>query len=572
MTDALNVLKTGVDSLSPWLQPDGELFDPVFLEPTQYGTAYYAYCNAVLAAQLGDSGADYLDRAWRGLNASLSYVLHPELPPRISSAVRETGETWGINHRDFFWPAILKTYLLFNRIAPAQAVHLESDLTAVRVEHSFAQRPPNNWSSVWLSGEWLRFRAGLSPYPQDQIDEWLGAFFQNHILLEQGFYMEPGLPNSYDLFTRYHLADMVLNGYNGRWKNEMKRLLETGLRRSLAVQLTDGSLASAYRSTGQTWTLGAQCAYFRMAAAYLKSSDPALSARAEQAAGRAFSAFRRYQRPNAPFSPVENLLPPTFRIGYELYTSDGHYSNMALAFLATAIQHGLSTTTPTDLALRAPGVYIEHDPVFRALAHNGAFSLHFNAAPAEHYDGFGIVDITFGPNRTLQMVSSVRATGSERFYNLGIALRERAGRSALHMLSQVQHDLTSPIETEPGTAGFRVNSRPRGSQSTYQLVAHIEQDRIHITESTPGLVGYKTLLIPYLRDGGTGLVTQVIFDLTSVRLVLGSENILISFNNPVEHFHDIAYGYENRRGLCGLFRVDFRDPVEMVQYSLSATR
>lgn len=569
MNEALLTLKQGVDSLAPWLQPDGEMFDPIFFEPTQYGTPYYAYCNAVLARELGAGGEVYRERAGRGLRAALNYVLHPELPPRVSSASRETGEAWGINHRDFFWPAILKTYRLLKALAPQDVAGLEESIAAVRVELSFAQRPPNNWAAVWLSGEWLRYYEGFSPYTREQIDAWLGAYFGNHVRLEQGLYMEPGLPNSYDLFTRYHLADILLNSYDGPWTHELERLLETGLRRSLAMQLSDGSLASAHRSTGQTWTLGVQCAYFRMAAGFFEDRDPDLAACAAQAAGRALSAMRRFQRPNGPFSPVENLLPPNYRVGYEVYTADGHYSSLALGFLATAVLRGLEDIGPDDLDPREPSTYIEHDPTFRAVAHHGPYSLHVTAAPAAHYDAFGIVDVSFGPGRYLQWASSVRATNTERFYNLGIAQRDHPGRAPLDIVGQMDHSLIVPIERGPGLAGLRLLTRPKGYPFTYELVAQVEADGIHISEALLGSHGYKTLLIPYLRDAGTGVTTRVIFEEQGLRLVLGKEEIRIAFAAPVEHILDLPHGYENRRGLCGLLRVDFYDPSEVVSYHLS---
>ncbi len=571
MHEALTILKRGVDSLAPWLQADGELFDPIMGEPTQYGTPYYAYCNAVLALHLGASGEVYRERALRGLNASLVYVLHPELPPRISSVERETGHAWGINHRDFFWPAIFKTFQILRELSPQAVDGLKAGIAEVRVERSFAQRPPNNWAAVWLSGEWLRFHEGLSPYSQDQMDAWLGAYFENHVRLDLGFYMEPGLPNSYDLFTRYHLADILLNGYTGKWTESLETLMDTGLRRSLDVQLSDGSLASAHRSTGQTWTLGAQCAYFRMAARYFKERNPELAARATQAAGRALSAFRRYQRPTGPFSPVENLLPPNYRVGYELYAADGHYASLALAFLATAVQAGLEGVSSSDIAPRPPGVHIEQHPTFRAVAHHGDYSLHFNAAPAEHYDAFGIVDVTFGPNRALQFVSSVRATGTERFYNPGMALRQHAGRAPLEIINHARHDLIEPFQRGSSAASFSIQSQPRGMQHVYRFSACLEADGIHITESLAGLISYKTLLIPYLRDAGGNDTTQVTFQEETVLLTLGDETIRISFDAAVDHYLDLPHGFENRRGLCGLLRVDFRKPLEVVTYHLSIT-
>ena len=79
-----------------------------------------------------------------------------------------------------------------------------------------------------------------------------------------------------------------MEGYDGRRREDLEILMRTGLLRSLGVQLSDGSLASA-RSTGQTWTLGAQCAYFTHASNYFRGREPELARRAEEAAYRALS-------------------------------------------------------------------------------------------------------------------------------------------------------------------------------------------------------------------------------------------------------------------------------------------
>lgn len=568
MPDAIHILKIGVDSLSPWLQPDGELFDPVFNAPTQYGTPYYAYANAVLGMHLGAEGSIYRLRALRGLQAALTYVLNTHLPPRISSAERETGRTWGINHRDFFWPAILKTYLLLKPVYPSETTALQADLAAVRVDQSFAQRPPHNWASVWLCGEWLRFREGLSPYPLEQIEAWIGSYFEKLILLDQGFYQEPGLPNSYDLFTRYHLADILLNGYEGAWKSQLETLMLTGFKRSLAVQLSDGSLASAYRSTGQTWTLGAQCAFFSMAARFFRSRTPERSLDAQQAASRAFSALRRCQRLGAPFSPVQNLLPPNFRVGYEQYTADGHYSSLALAFLAAALVHGLNPAQPESPEPHQPGVLIEYDPTFRAVAHQAPFSLHLNLAPAPEYDAFGITDLTFGTNRAFQFASSVQANGTERFYNLGLALRSQPGLAELNVIAHMHHDLAEPVRPLVDGMGLTACTRPRGSQQPYRITARLSAEGVTIEETMPGWMGYITLLIPYLRDDGSGILTQVQVDLGQVVFTHGSEQVGFTFDAEIEHCLNLPHGYENRRGLCGLLRVDFRQPADRIRYQV----
>ena len=215
------------------------------------------------------------------------------------------------NHRDFF--PILKSYLILRELGVSEADDLARQIAAVDVLASFASRPPSNWSAVWLSGEWLRMRSGLSPFTLEQFDAWLDPFFATHLDLEKGFYHEGGHPNSYDLFTRVHLSDILLAGYDGRHRADLERLMETGFRRSLGVQLSDGSLASAHRSTGQTWTLGAQCAYFTNVANFYADTDPVRADEARRAAWRALASLQRWQRTDGPFSPVENCLPLAYR-------------------------------------------------------------------------------------------------------------------------------------------------------------------------------------------------------------------------------------------------------------------
>ena len=197
--DPVQTLRTAVESYAPYLQPSGELHDPVFGEPTQYGTPYHALCNAALAELAGSSGR--AERALRGLRASLDHVSDPDLPATVSGFDRATGSVRRGNHRDFFWPPILKTFLILREMDIEGVEEIEDRIRGVEIEHAFRSRPPSNWAAVWLSGEWLRFREGLSPYSIDRIDDWLGAFFESHILADLGLYQEPGHPNSYDLFT-----------------------------------------------------------------------------------------------------------------------------------------------------------------------------------------------------------------------------------------------------------------------------------------------------------------------------------------------------------------------------------
>ena len=569
----IETLQTAVTSYTPYLKPSGQLTDPVIGEPTQYSTPYHALCQAVLALK-GDSTHQetHLDNALRGFKAALKHVADPELRLNVSTMDREIGRVQLLNHRDFFWPPLLKIYRIFKQLDVPEVTALAEQIAETDILNAFRARPPSNWAAVWLSGEWLRFSEGLSPFSLDQIDAWLGQFFENHILIDLGLYQEPGHSNSYDLFTRYHLADMLLNGYAGAWREQMESLLATGFERSLQVQLSDGSLASAHRSTGQTWTLGVQVAYFTLVANYFKEQGKGDKVeQAQDAARRAFASFIRWQRPQGPYSPVENLLPPAYRVGYESYTFNGTYANLAMGFLGVAITNGFDC--PAALPVnRPPGLLIEDDPVYRAIAHNGPYSLHINTFPAPHYDGFGIVDLTFGLGRRFHLVSSIKHLASGRLYNLGLALRPEAGLSELTVIAQQAPRLIVPMEKSLFETSFQVKARIKGSPYSYELIAQAHPDSVFIEERTPNLIGYKTLLIPYLRDGGWGETTQVDAAGSMVRFVLGNEWICMEIFGAVERVLDLPHGFENRRGLCGLLRIDLAEPREGISYRLVVER
>ncbi len=563
----VQILRRAVESYTPYLQPSGELHDPVFGEPTQYGTPYHALCNSVLAlSSRGTERSIYAERALCGLDAALRHVEDPELQPNASGFSRDTGAVSRLNHRDFFWPPILKTYIVLRSLQAPALEGIAERIAGVGIEQAFRSRPPSNWAAVWLSAEWLRVREGLSPYTIADIDHWLGEFFKTRILLHQGFYQEPGHPNSYDLFTRYHLADMLMEGYDGAHRNALEHLMRTGLERSLAVQLSDGSLASAHRSSGQTWNLGAQCAYFTHAANFFREREPDLSRQAASAARLALASFARWQRLNGPYSPVENLLPPASRVGYETYTGDAHYGNLAMAFLAVAVLRGFDQPPAEPGEGVSPCLRIEHDPTYRVIAHHGPYSLQLNAHPAPAYDAFGFTDLTFGPGRLLHFGPSVRCVHTGGLYNLGLAHRSAPGRSQLHVLAHDTYRLLGEIERGDTPSSFRLSARSTGSPYTYETRASLGKDGVRISETTKGLSNYKTLLVPYLRDAGGGVRTRIDIQGRKIELSYGDEQISIEVAAPVEYVLHLPHGYESRRGLCGLLRVDLQEETEGIEY------
>ena len=562
-----------MDSLSGQLHQNGTLHDPVFGAPTQYGSAYYAWCCAVLAGRLED-GEGYRDRAAGLLSEAIDHTADPERQPYASGFDRQTlSITDRLNHRDFTWPPILKTYLALGE--RTERGGFRRRLAEVDVEASFLSRPPSNWASVWLSGEWLRMAAGLSSTSSDELDAWIDVFFEDGDAgfdLDLGMYLERGNPNAYDLFTRAHFTDLLLQGYAGRNRDRLENFLTTGLRRSLNLQLSDGSLASGYRSAGQTWVLGAQIALFT-GSRTLRLGSSADQEGAWLGAWRAFGSLARWQRPDGYFSPVQNLLPPELRVGYEAYTADGHYSPLALGFLASAVYAGFGDDDPpssVELDGRPAVRLAEGAPTHRGAVHLGRLSIGVHAEADDSYDATGLVDITFGSGRQLHFVSAARHLSGGPWLVPGLALRDGLGAQPVIAVGALRHNVSSRL-ARSGTAGLQFETTMSGSDLAarrYRWQGSVGDSGVKLVETVPGWPGWLTLLVPYLRDLGSAATTVVSLLDSGVRFALGDEWVEFAVEGEIERGIDLPYGYENRRGLCGLVRLDLTEPGETLRWSV----
>lgn len=552
----IQYLLDGVDGLARnWDAAQGELRDPVIEEPTQYGTAYFGLVSAG-AARLRPPGRHERDRAVAAARSVLAHLSDPGSRPAVSGIRPGALSMSRGSHRDFMWPALLRTVDELRSVGRRECDELDAGIADIAVPGAFTARPPSNWASVWLAGEWRRIQAGHSPYRVRDVDTWLEPFFTERIDSDLGLFREPGLPNSYDLFTRVHLQDLVAQGYRGRWSGELATLARTGLDRTLGVQLSDGSLASAHRSTAQTWTLGAQLAYLAISA----RQAPHLGIRA--AIARGCAALGTTVRPDRTVSPVQNGLPPSWRVGYEGYTADAHYTSLALAFLLTAIDAGLTERpdVPTDDRDTA---HIEHAPTWRAVRHRGSLSVHLNLAPHPAYDGFGLVDLTFGADRRLQLVSSVAHPRLDGFLNLGIARRTGDDLDVLahRTFDQGRHASATPDGLHACASD--------GTGQSYVADIALRDRTVHVSEALPDSSDPMTLLVPYPRDVGDGMTTTAQPQRNGLALRHGSERLRVEVGAPIERVIHIENGFANRRGTCGLVRIDLAEPRDHLDYSVT---
>lgn len=574
----LDVLAAGVASFAGCVQENGALHDPVFRSPTQYGSAYYGWCCAVLADRLeGEQGSVQREQAARLLSAAVAHTADPRQEPYASGFDRRTlSITSRMNHRDFTWPPILKTYLALQGSGARGDSALTEQVAGVRVTESFRLMPPSNWAAVWMSGEWLRMQAGLSPTSPEEFDTWIDVFFEGGEVgfdVELGMYLERGLPNAYDLFTRVHFTDLLQQGYAGRNRERLVAFLATGLRRSLRMQLSDGSMASGFRSSGQTWVLGAQVALFTGSRVLgLGTAEEREAARL--AAWRAFGSLAGWQRPDGPFSPVQNLLAPQLRVGYEAYTSDGHYAPLALAFLASAITAGFgddAAPTTAELDGREADAVAEGAPSHRGAAHRGRVSMAVQTHhPDDTYDATGLVDLTFGAGRLLQFVSAARHLTGGPWLVPGLAVRDRAGAGQVGVLCGAQHELVALLASSLRAGLVFETTLVDGDLAgqAYRWEGSLTDTGVTVVETLPGRSGLRTLLVPYLRDAGSGATTLVSFLDSGVRFTLQDEWVEFSVEGVLERRTDLPYGYESRRGLCGLVRLDLAEASDTLRWSV----
>jgi hypothetical protein len=595
---ALDLIKQGTDALAWCLQPSGELNDPVYGEPAQYGTAYYAYVNAVLA-KLGPAGErdHYADAAQRGLAATLRHLVVVEDSDEPAADFNHAIGSPGFrNLRDFTWPPVLRTLRLLQQMERPGLEPLIEQIRTVQVPEIFSERPPVNWAAVWILGEWQRIAAGLSPHDRSDIDGWLEPFFAEDadidhgfyrelrkstnvevswgsaIDVENGLYREPGVPNSYDLWCRVHLLELLVEGYDGKYRGELERLLVSGVRRSLGVQLSSGSLASAYRSTAHLWNLTAQCWYFHHAGLLLAESEPELADQASAAAVRSYRAAARCLRPTGDLSPVENVFPASWRVGHEVYTMDAHYVSLPMGYLATAVLEGF--TGSGSVPEQPARVVAEGAPIHRSLVHGSGWSVHVNLAPFAGYDSVGIADITLAGDRRLRFGGQTHygrpdanpeahRLSNQMPFTLGLA-RRGADRSVFPVSAMtVTGDRWAADDGGVLAAGCSLSYTPhywwtdepaKQVDLEYRIRVGVQGDLVDIQESIGDCSC--SLMVPYLRDRGDGILTDVAIDGSTVRLTSADEVLEITADRGVEKVVHLAHGYESRHGLVGLVRLD----------------
>lgn len=306
----------------------GAIIDPVFEREWHYSTP----CYALSAALLASSGKpEFLDSAVRAMRHSCRLLADGQTPD---------------NHPDFFTIFLIKADGLLRGLAAAQDVESwQADLRRIdpyRIYRFQKGRMPDehihNWNAINLTGEFLRYQAGLGGDP---------AWWRDHMpyhmqrFIPAGLYRDGELagtnhPLAYDGVTRYHLSAMLDGGYDGEFAPQLTTLLLRGALTSLFLQSPTGEWPGAGRSAHHTWNDATLAACYEWAARRLAGSEPELAAACRRGALLAVQAMLPFVRPSGELNILRNHFEPEERHGFEVYSVHTTYNLWAGAALALA--------------------------------------------------------------------------------------------------------------------------------------------------------------------------------------------------------------------------------------------
>ena len=196
------------------------------------------------------------------------------------------------------------------------------------------------------------------------------------------------------------------------------------------------------------------------------------------------------------------------------------------------------------------------------------------AAADDAYDATGLVDLTLGSGRRLQLVSAARHLSGGSWLVPGLAVRSQPGAAPVTAVGGLAHRVASGPRVLGQAAVAFETSLADGelSGSRYRWEGSATAVGVVVAETLLGWSGHRTLLVPYLRDLGSGTTTSVAFTDAGVRFTLGEEWVEVVVDGKVERRVDLPYGYESRRGLCGLVRLDLAEPGERLGWTVVSSR
>lgn len=389
--DYLKIIQGQVRALMKFQQMDGQLQDPnpaAGLPNGMTGRFYYAAPNfAHAVAVLASSGCD---REAAVLEAGVRAMDFSAMRLKLGNA-KNPGYPDG--HTNFFIYSTMKALQHFQGIVPkGKWDQWAADLRALQPEKTYSGygKSGNNWSLVYLGGEYLRVLRGMAP--KEHAEELLGKY-RGHFTAE-GQFLEGGAPFAYDAFSRYFIQGILLAGYDGSHRAFYDEMLGRGAWTSLFALSPSGEMPAGFRSGQHIWNEAELAALFEARAAELaKAGKPDEASAFKRGARLALRSISHWLRPDGSGYIVKNRFPTKARHGYEPYSTHVNYNALAISILASAWEWAddaiVEKPAPPDV-----GGYAFAIPSFhKIIACAGGTYVVYSTSGDQRYNGTGLVRI-----------------------------------------------------------------------------------------------------------------------------------------------------------------------------------
>jgi hypothetical protein len=386
------------DIVDPWYEGDavyGSTGTPGNRRFTHYATPHYAHAAAVLLSSGRTKDPKLLESAIRAVDASIRRMIAGRTPS-------PTGWVTG----DFYPYALMNAYLNLRDLVPGEVRdRWQKELPLIDAAKTYsAANAKSNWVMVCATGEFLRAREGFttSNYTKDVIGDKLSYFAPNGTWKWESF--------AYDSFPRYHVTNLLNEGYDDFGATELKLLMWRGAWMSLLMQSPSGQHPTGFRSSHHVWNEAALAAIFEIyATQYARNNQPQLAGAFKRGAALATQELARWKREEGGFHIVKNRQPPQQRQGYEGYSLYTCYNALAAHMLAMAYQNAEEAIAETPAPADTGGFVLVRSEDYskdfpRGFFFQGAFAnvlgsyVQYNTNPNTNFDPPGLQRVNFRPS------------------------------------------------------------------------------------------------------------------------------------------------------------------------------
>lgn len=365
-----------------WQNDDGRIIDPYVNQETNTVTARFVGALGLLIQQ-----GRCLDLA-----GSCAMALSPALEDLFHKKTN-----WG----EFIVKEACMAYAsLYDKVPPAlrgEWRHLLADYDPeLAYARTFTNHPSDlqNYCTFAIAGEAFKKKLGLADNT-DFMDRY--AEQQLTCFDENGMYIDPASPTTYDAVSRMNLSLAMWAGYDGKYMDSLDKTLENGALSQLLYQSSTGECPFGGRSNQQNFnevTFSLVCEY--EARRWKRKGDLSIAGAFKRAAALAIDSIEKYLR-ETPVLFTKNMFPSETQHGREKgYGFYGAYSLLIASQLGFASLLADESILEGNCPAECGGYIFETGKEFHKIfAASRGTHIEIDTNADFHYDSTGLGRIHF---------------------------------------------------------------------------------------------------------------------------------------------------------------------------------